>query len=184
MDREERRRQLEPGARSIATPRPLLGTLAQPCAYRVEHDVPARLEEMGVSLYLVGKEAILKEVADAAVTSVHPARKPAVEQAHSLRETTERNLNDQMEMVRHQAVGEHDPAVASRRLVDRREEEGAVTVVRHDLLAVIAACGDVIDATGLDYASRTGHEPNLAAPPGSEAGRARFVTPCCKVFTF
>jgi hypothetical protein len=67
---------------------------------------------------------------------------------HSLRQVSPRCIEEQVKVVRHQAVLPKAPPVAPKRSVLQREEEIPVVIVVIDGLAAVASRCHVIDAAG------------------------------------
>src|SRR5574339_291517 len=104
-DRKAGRREIEAGACPVAAPPPIRRSLADPRPNRVENDVASRREQTGVTVNQLAPEAVAEEVLpDVAVAAVREAREAAVEQLHARRETAVLELDEQVEVVRHQHV--------------------------------------------------------------------------------
>ena len=100
----------------------------------------------------------------APVQRVRPSRVSAVQVLHPLREPALGDVDDEMEMVRHQAIRQDDPLPASRGIAEKDEKVGAIVVFPVERLAVVATAADVVDPTGFDFAQRTSHDANVAPP--------------------
>ena len=64
--------------------------------------------------------------------------------AHPLRKIRIRRLNQQMVMVRHQAVGMADPRKSRHRIPEEFQEDLSVLIVKEDILPRVAARGHMI----------------------------------------
>src|SRR4051812_20088588 len=104
------------------------------------------------------------------VMSIRPTRVTAVEVLHPLGKATFRDADDEMEVVRHQAVRQDDPLPPARRLVEKAEKGEAVPVFPVEGLPVVPAAPNVVDPTGDDYARTTRHAAKLA-PWAVQVGR-------------
>jgi len=112
-----------------------------------------------------GREAPLKQMANAVVAGVEALRVDPREPVHSLREPRQPRLDDQVNVVAHQAVGVQAPAEAANRLVEELHERRTVDVVPEDQPSLDAAAGDVVDASlWQDVARATWHRRHRSAP--------------------
>jgi hypothetical protein len=96
--------------------------------------------------------AAAEEVVDASVTLVEGAGVAAVQVAHALVEVRLWSLDDQVEVIPHDAADMHAPAVAPRDSAEEVEEQGAVLVVEDDRHVVVAAGDHVVHGTGFEMA--------------------------------
>src|SRR6266540_884720 len=104
VDGEEGGRSNETGGRAEAAPAPLLRSVAEVCPDRIQDDVAAVLEELGVAFDQVRSIPALKDVAGTLVALVEPLRVRVAEVAHACAPGGLRRLDEQVEMVRHRAV--------------------------------------------------------------------------------
>jgi hypothetical protein len=88
----------------------------------------------------------LEEVADPIVPAVEALRVDSVQLPHPARQVRLRSLDDEVVVVRHQAIGVARPAVLPDDITEDTEERPTVTVVEEDRLAGIAPCGDVVES--------------------------------------
>jgi hypothetical protein len=109
-------------------------------------------------------EPALEQVADASVACVEPGRVEAVQPLHPLRERRLAALDQQVEVVPHQAVGVEPPAVAVDDVPQDAEEPAPVVLVEVDQPAVDAAGGQVVRAVAERQTERAGHAATVAAP--------------------
>jgi len=93
-------------------------------------------------------EPPLDDVADPLVPSVESLGVPAVEAPHPAREIGHGSLQQQVEVVRHEAVRVEAPLVAPDDLSQPVEEEEAVPVVEEDRLTGVASRRDVVERSG------------------------------------
>ncbi|HZQ04085.1 MAG TPA: hypothetical protein VFA88_08690 [Gaiellaceae bacterium] len=98
-----------------------------------------------------------------------------VELAHSLRQATFAKLEEEVVMVRHQAIRVDPPAIPSRRALKPDQEQRPVEVAEKDRLPVVASRANVIVPTG-DFYSRFVHSANHAIAAGPPH---RLWTVCC-----
>jgi hypothetical protein len=84
-------------------------------------------------------------MADSAVAPVEAGCVDAVQLAHGHREIRVRCLNQQMEVVAHQAVGVAETAVASDDPVEVGEQPPPVSVVPEDRRALVSTRDRVVD---------------------------------------
>ncbi len=106
---EKRRSLLFPRRRAIAAPWPLLRPGYHARAHRVEDQVARKLEKVTVLIDQDTLEASLKEVADTAMGTVDVLGVDTVELSHALGQIGVGRFDQQMIMIRHQAIGMTDP---------------------------------------------------------------------------
>lgn len=133
----------------VAAPAPLGRAVAQNRLDRVRDDVAGNPHDrLVVTAHERGLVARLEEVPLAPVALVEGTGVAAVQPLHPVAEVGIRRLDQQMDVVGHQAVGEQMPALA----LDDRDQEPrvqlVVLVVDKDATAIDAAGDDVIDAAG------------------------------------
>lgn len=103
-------------------------------------------------------------MAAAPVTPVEAQRVAEVGAADASRQRRGRIGDcDQMQMIGHQAVAEDAELLAAAELAEGGEVEAAVVVEQEDVLAVVAALGDVMRAAGEDDAWLARHAGIVAA---------------------
>jgi len=124
----------------------------------------------------LGVEALLEEVPDAVVTLVEALCVDAVEAVHSQRDVLERRLDDEVEVVVHQAVHVHGPTEARRGLLHEPQPPAAVGIVEDDRHPRDAANGEVVKALRGQHAAREARHERDRKPgtPPQRAGRAAF----------
>src|SRR5204863_1687504 len=127
-------------------PRPIGRRRAHAGGDGVVPDVRVRALEMPLVAYDLRVEAVLEEVADAAVPGVELLRVGSLEPLHPLRELLELTAHEQVIVRRHQTIGEARPPELSDDPPQALEEAVAVAVIVEDLAARDAARGDVVDA--------------------------------------
>jgi hypothetical protein len=96
-------------------------------------------------------------VAASAVLLVEGLRVAAVQHLHPGGERFARTLNDEVEVVVHEAECAHLPAEAAPDEQEEREPVEPVVVVADDPAAVDSARGDVVDPVGEQGARNAGH---------------------------
>src|SRR6188508_2816866 len=95
--REEPRREIEAGAGSVTAPTPLRRARAKACANGIEHDVARRLHQVLVAGDVLAPEAVAEQVlANVTVAPVRELGEGAVQELHSVRESAELKLNEQV----------------------------------------------------------------------------------------
>jgi hypothetical protein len=146
---EEARCELEPRACSVAAPRPFLGRTAQAGPHRVQDDVTSGLEEMLLVLDQLGPEPVPKEVLSLPpMATIGKACKRPIQELHPGREPAELELNEQVVVVRHQAVGVACPVEARARKGEQLQQDLALEIVGKDLAAAIPLRAHVVDPAG------------------------------------
>jgi hypothetical protein len=92
------------------------------------------------------REPVAEEMPPAIVPGVEPLRVHAEEGLHPGREPVPGRVDDQVDVVSHQAEREHTPSVVARHCEEEREEASAVVVVGEDHRPRDAASRHVEDA--------------------------------------
>jgi len=125
-----------------------------------------------------GREASAEEVAGALVPVVEPPRVLPVQVLDSRRKPRLRSVEDQMDVIVHQAEGVAVPGVALDGLAEEAEIGDPVVIVTKDRGAVDAARGHVEVAVGKPGSKDAGHRLRAyeatAAATGDRARSARF----------
>jgi hypothetical protein len=78
----------------------------------IEHDVTHQLEQMGVALDENTAESAVEEMALEAVSPIEPLGVDTVESLHADRDIALRCFDEEMEVIRHQAIGMASPFVS------------------------------------------------------------------------
>src|SRR5207253_10772259 len=117
------RSRLHTGRRAQACPARVLWTLARAGAIRIPQRIADARQEVLLCFELRAPIAPSEAVIDTVETRVRRARKRAVELAHSIRESTISNLQNEVKMIRHQCPSEDGPAVRGRHSLGGRQEE-------------------------------------------------------------
>ena len=81
-----------------------------------------------------------------------------------------------MVVVVHQAVGVAQPGEAPDDMLEEAEEMLPIGVVVNDPAARVAACNQVVDASGNADPQRAGHEPSVETPALQPKPAGRVVT--------
>jgi hypothetical protein len=108
-------------------------------------------------------------MAYAAVPEVEDLCVPALEKPHPLAEVGVGRLNQEVDMVVHEAVAQAAPSKPAGGGLQPAEVEPAISIVAVDGLTVISASEHVVDPAGLVLARLPGHS---SFKPGGE----RFAT--------
>jgi hypothetical protein len=122
--------------------------------HRVGEHVQGRVLEVLVVADHRRVEALLEEMADALVPFIESLRVDAVEAVHTARDVLELGLDDQVEVIVEQAVGDDGPAEACGRVGEETHPAQAVDVVDDDRHPRDAADSDVEGAGGRKNATR------------------------------
>lgn len=128
---------------------------------------------MALALDQDGGEPALQDVARALVARVEALGVGGVQALHAPRQVRPGRLDDQVVVVRHEAVGEAPPPARPDDLTEAMEEEAAVVVVEEDLLPRVAPGGDVIQRAGELDAQRPGHGRKATASAGQARSNCR-----------
>jgi hypothetical protein len=136
---------------------------AQSSANRVEGDISRSIDQMLFGLDEPGAEPTVEEVSVKPMAPVEVRRIHAVQSMHSLRQVSPRRVEEQVKVVRHQAVLPKAPPIATKRSVLQYKEEIPVVIVVIDGLAAVASRRHVIEAAGELEARWSRHRPTLRA---------------------
>ena len=120
----------------------------------------------------------MQDVTASLVASIETLGVDPVQLAHGRREVTLWSLQEQMEVIAHQAVRMATHAVAHDHGGQHDEEPRTVLVVKEDLLTIVPASGRVIDAAGELQPERARHAStdNAPGPVSINATRAAINT--------
>ena len=165
--REEPWAALEASSSAETAPFPVCWVVAQARCDRVQHDVPNRVEEVRLRLDHARRVPRLEQMADVPVTLVEPSRVQAVQPVHPRREVGVREREDEMEVIRHQAVRETRPAAAIHRLSQKCHEHALVGVVGEDPIASNTSRSHMHRALDRLDARCTAHRAGRSAPAGN-----------------
>jgi hypothetical protein len=165
LDREKGRAALEPDHRAVAAPSPLVRATAKAGSHRVEDDVPAHLEQVLVGLDVLGVERTLKYVAVELVAPVEVPGERAVYDQHPFGQVRRGRLDQQMRVVRHQAVGVEAPPAAldcTREMAQVRE---VIAIVVEERRSTISTRRHVVERSGLLETVSPGHAATVRPQP-------------------
>lgn len=127
-------------------PAPLVRARAEPGADGIRHHVAAD----GAQLLLGGDrlhgEAVAEQVSPTPVAEVEPLRVARQQVVHPAGEARRLGLDDEMEVIAHQAEGVHVPAVPIDGLGEQVEKGAAIVVVADDRAPLHPAGRDVEEA--------------------------------------
>jgi len=111
---------LEPRYRPIAAPAPLARPTTETGLDRVSREIPSELDQVPVPFDLAGIEAALEEVSLKGVSMVEVLRITAVQPLHAPRKIAGRSLDDEVVVVRHEAVAVANPPSCACKLLEHR----------------------------------------------------------------
>ena len=157
VDDEPTRRRFQADRCSIAAVRPLAGVLAQSRRDRIPDDVEDRADEMRVRSELSAVEAVLKEMANAAVATIRPPSMISVELLKTAGSCAFRRPQDDVIVVRHQTPRKDLPLVFCRGRRQLSAQVGAIRPIECDQAAVVAARRHVVDGVRIEDAELTSH---------------------------
>jgi hypothetical protein len=129
---------------------------------RIVHDVLDGRLILLVGLDHLRPVAPAEEVVDPSVALVEGARVAAVQVPHALVEVGLGGLDDQVEVVPHQAADVHAPVVAALDAAEDVEEDPAILVVEDDGTVVVAPCRHVVEGAGFEVAAWASHRSKVA----------------------
>lgn len=99
-------------ARSIIAPDPIACLSNQARPHRIEHNVPAQLQQVGLLLNENGFVTPLKDMTNPTVTPIQRLRIHPVQLPHTAGEIAIRRFHEQMTVVAHRTVSMHGPIAA------------------------------------------------------------------------
>ena len=105
---------------------------AEARADRIALDVPTRVREVLLALAEACPIAVAEDMAGPVVLVVEGARMDATQPPHTTRERLARDLQDEMEMVRHRAVREAAPPEVGHYPAEKADEAIEVLLVEED----------------------------------------------------
>jgi hypothetical protein len=116
-------------------------------------------------------------MSDVVMAPIEVVRMGAVQPMHPNCEVGVWRLDQQMEVIRHEAIRATCPGALEDDLFHHGEESPTVEIVEEDVSALSAAGRQVVDRSGRLEAWTSRHEPKLASscPPASRG--PQFVTP-------
>ena len=133
------------------------------------HGVVPHVADQGhqvlVSLDRQAPEPILEHVPDPTVLAVEPSRVPNAEPLGNRADRLTRSPQDEMDVVGHQTIGEHDTAGRLSGLIQRVQESLVVLVLEEDGVTVDAAHHHVVDLRFRQLPSLTWHVPPPVGRP-------------------
>ncbi len=176
VDGEEGGRSNETGGRAEAAPAPLLRSVAEVCPDRIQDDVAAVLEELGVAFDQVRSIPALKDVAGTLVPLVEPLRVRAAEVAHACAPGGLRRLDEQVEMVRHRAVRVTVPGEPLDGTRKHPQPGLVIAVVTEQRPLQVPAREDVKEAPGDLRSEASGHATTVFGPCTRQARATTSLT--------
>ncbi len=176
---QKRFRRVVTSQAAVAAPGPRRGGVAESCPDGIEREITRKLDEVPVALDEDRMEPPLKEMTIEAVTPVEPLRVGAVQALEAAREVGVARFQDEMVVIRHQAIAVTKPTELVRYVSEHREESTAVEVLEEDQLASVTSRSDVIQTVGELDARRPRHAPRLnrEAPREGRFFRSRRKEP-------
>lgn len=130
---------------SATAPGPVGRAPAKPRAHRVLSQVSRQLEKVIVARHEDGMKPTLEEMTGEAVASVEPLGVHTIHELNALRKIGLGRHEDEVIVVRHEAVRVRLPAKPPRHGLEESEEEPMVLVVEVGPLPPIAAGSHVVD---------------------------------------
>jgi hypothetical protein len=131
---------------------------------------------MPISLDEVCVEAVLEQVAGQLVSAIEPLRVDAVEIPHPVRQIVAGTVDQEVEVVSHEAVRSATPSMRSDDASEKSDELSSVPIVAEDRLLPVAACRYVIDTVVELYPGSPRHDPTVQPALAAERRGAAFVT--------
>ena len=160
----------------VARPAPLLRPATEPGANRIPDHVTNRAPQMRVRLHHNRLVATLKQMPHPPMTPVEPLRVHPVQLPHPPRQHRLQRHHKQMEVVPHQAVGEHPPPIPDSHLAEDLEEPLPIPIIPKYQGTLVPARDDMEDTTSQLDPRRTHHHQNLAPEQTTIEGCGQIVT--------
>lgn len=156
----------------MAAPEIVLGSLDDPGPDRVEDDVSADREQVGVFLDEDRAVSRLEEMAKPPVAPVVPLRVDAVEVAHAEGKVPVRDFEQQVVVVVHQAVGVTEPLIPLDRSSEDCQERVTIVIVLDDRALLVSAGDHMNHCAGRTNAERSRHtrQARLRRTPFGSSG--------------
>ena len=142
---------------AMARPRIFLRPRAETGLDRISNQVPRDRPQLLVRLDAYRPVPALEEMPAAVVPSVEGTRISRMEPMHPGAQVRLLSLNQQMHVVRHQAVREAQPPSSLDGSLEQRQIDPPVVVREKDAPTIVAAREHVVDAGGEFVARTTGH---------------------------
>lgn len=149
---------------AVAVPSPSAGMTDKLCTYGVEPNVSGQLKQVAFLLHQDRLVPSLQKMPHSVVPAVERLGVDAVKLTHSTRQIGLRRFNEGVIMVWHQAVGMAAPVVTCDDISQNRKERESILVVQEDVLASVAAAGDVINRALVFDTQWTCHTANTPLP--------------------
>jgi hypothetical protein len=121
----------------------------------------------------VEPEAVAEQVRDAPIFLARPPREAAVQIAHPLREAALGDADEQVVVVRHQAVGVEPPPVLLDDAPELVDEDSEIDGLEEDRQLVAAARERVVVLAGDDLPRLPSHAANVEPPAFAPSFRRR-----------
>lgn len=167
---------VESEMRPIATPWPLFRPEFHCRPDRIQVDVTSVDDELSVRDDRDALESIAKQMTSVTVLHVPIARVFPKQFLHSLRQTSVRDLQQQVEVIRHLAVAEDRPAVFPGHACEQREVMDAIIFTLEDRTSIVAPRRNMVDATRLHNARRSRHASTIGTADWLARQRHTFCT--------
>jgi hypothetical protein len=142
---------------------------AKPGANWIQDDIARKLEQVGLALDEDGPEAAVEKVSFMPVAPVEPLRVHTVQPLHAERDVAVRRFDQEVIVVRHQAVRMASPFTQLDDLTQELEKPKPIANIGVDLQLSDAARRHVIDGTRCLHSRRSRHGDERSR--GDHAGR-------------
>ena len=93
--------------REVARPRPLTRTPNQLRSHRIALDIPAQRQQVGITVHQDGFEPPLEQMPRKAMPLIESLGVDAIHMPHQPRQVAHAGVKHQVEVIAHQAVGQH-----------------------------------------------------------------------------
>jgi len=161
VHREEARNRNRTDCCSVAAPRPRAWISAEPSAHGIQRKVSAEFDEVPLAVNEHGVKAALEQVPLEPVAGVERLSIEPIQTVHPAREVRFGCLDEEMEVVRHQAVGSTAPAAALANVSEELEETPAIVPVCVNIRPARPPGDDVVDPVCYLNTWCSRHESNL-----------------------
>ena len=140
-----------------AGPGPILGRFGKARLDRIGMDIAQQPAEIFIVVAGEGLEPILEDVPSPSSRDIEAFGPGRLHAVHDMRERIISDLEEQVKMIRHQAIGVEDEVGGLSNLRDHGEKLRPVVRGADDGLAAVAASHDVVQARGDMGSWRSGH---------------------------
>ena len=130
----------------------------EPGSHRVQRDVAGNSEEVRFFLYQFRRETRLKQMTDAVVSAIERLCVGSVQLTHGERDISVGNLQQEMVVVAHQAIGVTEHIMLLGHGAEYGQQTPTIGVIPEDVSTLVSTRHYVVDATGDHETERPCHQ--------------------------